>query len=97
MLHPNVDCHACAGILYAAAVTMSLQKCLMLLGTASCCSGTEFYRILLNFQVLNSQSMDQRQRSNQHRLLTDNELVVVTVERLGRRSELRSTHVCLAV
>jgi len=33
MLSPNVDHHACAGILVAAAVTMSLQKRLMLLGT----------------------------------------------------------------
>ena len=33
MLPPNVDHHACAGVLVAAAVTMSLQKCLMLLGS----------------------------------------------------------------
>jgi len=43
MLPPNVVRHACAGILFAAAVTTSLQKmpdaprnC------ATCCSGTEF-------------------------------------------------------
>ena len=71
MLPPNVDHHACAGILFAAAVTMSLQKCLMLLGSVPAVvlvlNFTEFlkYRYLniheflriLNFRILNSQSI----------------------------------------
>jgi len=69
MLPPNVDQHACAGNLFDAAITMSLQKCLMLLGTVRAVVVVlnfieflkylkihEFYCIL-NFRVLNSQSM----------------------------------------